>query len=76
MPKIFMGFDGCCEPVNPGGTASYGAVVFMDGKRVWDCSELFVPAARRRLRIMLLNTAVSWRFLNTCYTKVLTIGVR
>jgi ribonuclease HI len=36
-------FDGCCEPVNPGGTASYGAVIFVDGERVWECSELFVP---------------------------------
>jgi ribonuclease HI len=36
-------FDGCCEPVNPGGTASYGAVVFVSEKRVWECSELFVP---------------------------------
>ena len=36
-------FDGCCEPVNPGGTASYGAVVFKDGERIWDCSEIFFP---------------------------------
>ncbi len=40
-------FDGCCEPVNPGGTASYGAVVFIDSKRVWDCSELFEPIPGR-----------------------------
>jgi ribonuclease HI len=36
-------FDGCCEPVNPGGTASYGAVIFRGKKRIWECSELFVP---------------------------------
>ena len=36
-------FDGCCEPVNPGGTASYGAVIFHEGKRVWECSEIFYP---------------------------------
>lgn len=42
-PKIEAWFDGCCEPVNPGGTASYGAVIFIDGKRVWDCSKIFYP---------------------------------
>lgn len=36
-------FDGCCEPINPGGTASFGAVIFVDGKRVWECSRLFIP---------------------------------
>lgn len=40
-------FDGCCEPVNPGGTASYGAVIFVNGERLWDCSELFVPIPGR-----------------------------
>jgi ribonuclease HI len=40
-------FDGCCEPVNPGGTASYGAVVFVAKKRVWECSELFIPVPGR-----------------------------
>lgn len=47
MPKISCFFDGCCEPVNPGGTASYGAVIFLDGKKVWECSELFVPIPGR-----------------------------
>lgn len=41
--KIICYFDGCCEPVNPGGHASYGAVVFDDGIRIWECSELFKP---------------------------------
>ena len=36
-------FDGCCEPVNPGGVASYGAVIFKNGERIWECSELFRP---------------------------------
>ncbi len=33
-------FDGCCEPVNPGGTASYGAIVLVNGFKVWDDSAL------------------------------------
>jgi ribonuclease HI len=37
-------FDGCCEPVNPGGTAAYGAVVFIDGTKVWEDSRIFYPA--------------------------------
>lgn len=40
-------FDGCCEPVNPGGTASYGAVIFNGKKRIWECSKLFVPIKGR-----------------------------
>ena len=40
-------FDGCCEPTNPGGTASYGAVMFVGKKRTWECSELFVPVPGR-----------------------------
>lgn len=36
-------FDGCCEPVNPGGTASYGAVIFNDDMRIWECSKVFYP---------------------------------
>lgn len=40
-------FDGCCEPVNPGGTASFGAVLFRDGERIWECSEIFYPLRGR-----------------------------
>lgn len=38
MHKIEAVFDGCCEPKNPGGHASYGAVVYVDGKRVYENS--------------------------------------
>lgn len=46
-PRFLAYFDGCCEPINPGGTASYGAVVFDRGQRVWECSELFLPQPGR-----------------------------
>lgn len=36
-------FDGACEPVNPGGVASYGAIIYANGDGVWSCSELYVP---------------------------------
>lgn len=45
--KFVAYFDGCCEPINPGGVASYGAVVFKNEKRIWECSELFVPIKGR-----------------------------
>jgi ribonuclease HI len=38
-------FDGACEPINPGGTASYGAVILKENERVWECSELYQPPA-------------------------------
>lgn len=33
MLKVYI--DGACEPTNPGGTASYGMVVYRDGKQVF-----------------------------------------
>ena len=27
-------FDGLCEPVNPGGLATYGFVIYIDGRKV------------------------------------------
>jgi ribonuclease HI len=36
-------FDGACEPTNPGGVASFGAVIFHNGEPVWKCSEIYVP---------------------------------
>lgn len=29
-------FDGCCEPINPGGHASYGALLKLDGEKIWE----------------------------------------
>lgn len=29
-------FDGCCEPMNPGGHAAYGAVLCRDGVKIWE----------------------------------------
>jgi ribonuclease HI len=32
--KIEMYFDGACFPINPGGTASYGVVIYKDGESI------------------------------------------
>lgn len=40
-------FDGCCEPINPGGTASYGALVLIDNQRVWQASQIVSPEEGR-----------------------------
>ena len=42
-PTYIAYFDGACEPVNPGGTAAYGAVIVQEGQHIWECSELFYP---------------------------------
>jgi len=47
MSIIKCFFDGCCEPRNPGGTASYGAVIFKGDERVWETSEIFYPVKGR-----------------------------
>ena len=40
-------FDGACEPVNPGGHAAYGLVIFRDGLMIHEDSKLFVPLKGR-----------------------------
>lgn len=45
MIKCF--FDGCCEPTNPGGVAAYGAIIFRDGQRIWEDSQIFFPKKGR-----------------------------
>ena len=47
MKEVKCYFDGCCEPKNPGGIASYGAVVYVDGVRIWECSKIFHPIPGR-----------------------------
>lgn len=34
--RIEVYFDGLCEPVNPGGIATYGFIIYIDGKKVYD----------------------------------------
>jgi len=33
-------FDGCCEPINPGGTAAYGVVIYKNGEKIWEDSKI------------------------------------
>lgn len=41
-------FDGCCEPINPGGVAAYGVVIFKDDQRIWEDSRIFYPTKAKR----------------------------
>ena len=41
-------FDGACEPQNPDGTASYGAVVLQDHKPIWTDSQIYDPPEGQR----------------------------
>lgn len=36
-------FDGACEPKNPGGTASFGAIVYRHGTEIWRHSQIYNP---------------------------------
>jgi ribonuclease HI len=38
MQNIEGIFDGCCEPTNPGGHAAWGAVIKINGEKVWESS--------------------------------------
>lgn len=46
-PSIVAYFDGCCEPINPGGTASYGVVIQKDGETIHEASKVFLPEKGR-----------------------------
>lgn len=37
-------FDGCCEPINPGGHIGLGAIIFHNGDRIWKHSEYILAA--------------------------------
>jgi ribonuclease HI len=42
--RKFLGyFDGACEPVNPGGTMGFGAVVTENGEIIWQAAGLSPP---------------------------------
>lgn len=41
MIKAF--FDGACEPMNPGGTMSFGIVIFEDGKPIYGHGQICHP---------------------------------
>ncbi len=43
MNTIHAFFDGCCEPINPGGTASYGVVILRGKEVIHKASEIFYP---------------------------------
>lgn len=47
MTLIKCFFDGCCEPVNPGGTASFGAVILRNEEVLHKASEIFLPQKGR-----------------------------
>lgn len=38
MLKVYI--DGACEPFNPGGTASYGVIVYRDKEQIFSASEI------------------------------------
>lgn len=35
---LYAYFDGCCEPINPGGTAGFGAAIFKEGAKLFETS--------------------------------------
>lgn len=52
MTLIRCFFDGCCEPINPGGTASYGVVIVKESglasfSVLREASEIFYPQKGR-----------------------------
>ena len=47
MTLIRCFFDGACEPTNPGGTASYGAVILRNEEVIHEASEIFFPQKGR-----------------------------
>ena len=40
---LLVFFDGACEPINPGGTAGFGAAIFRSGSLIWKTSGSLDP---------------------------------
>jgi ribonuclease HI len=57
-------FDGCCEPVNPGGTAGFGAVIFSGrDQRVWEHSgivEASPTTSNNVAEYLAVNALLDW----------------
>jgi ribonuclease HI len=47
MPILTAFFDGACGPINPGGHVGYGAIIYQDGKTLWECSKRYIPEPYR-----------------------------
>jgi len=43
MTLIRAFFDGCVEPINPGGTGSYGVCILRGDEKICEASKLFIP---------------------------------
>src|SRR5262249_24995365 len=59
-------FDGSCEPVNPGGTAGWGAVILVGGTAV-ELSGMSTRLPSRSRPTTLRSTRVSSPFLSICW---------
>ena len=46
MRNFISYFDGACEPVNPGGTMGFGAVVTENGEIIWQAAGLSPPKSK------------------------------
>jgi ribonuclease HI len=43
MSEFIAFFDGCCEPINPGGTMGFGAIVTVNGNIIWQARGVSQP---------------------------------
>lgn len=66
-------FDGACEPVNPGGVASFGAVIFKDGKKIWESSDIMFPEDEGR-RITTSNNVAEYKGLQAILVRLHFLG--
>jgi ribonuclease HI len=49
MPALTAFFDGACGPINPGGHVGYGAIIYRDGTKLWECSKRYIPETGREI---------------------------
>ena len=67
MPEIIVFFDGACEPVNPGGVASYGFVVLLNEKEIYRESKIVAEGKEASNNVAEYNgllNAFRWLFKN------------
>ena len=69
---IEVWFDGCCEPVNPGGHAGYGAAILDGSKTLWECSGYILASPQTSNNLAEYTaflSAVDWLVENKLHTE-------
>lgn len=76
MSKIEVWFDGACEPVNPGGQASYGYIIRENGEIIQTGKGVIGKGPLMSCNVaecVALHKALNWLFANNFHEKFIQV---